>query len=229
MLISLEAREAKALWQGAVQYGKLVGHQLVRKGVGLRRYADRQVVALGKEDFGEEVRHGLSHTGARLDRTMGRTRKRVADLAGHLHLIGTYLEVGIETSDNPIGREGFLDLQARRGREGLILLGRVIAHVPLALAYEAATGELEREGRHLGSSFTCPFVRRFVGEIGEYGPELPVDLLMHGRQKVKQARGKVHERDEHDAPHPRQGLHVRRGTMRRGIAAEGARHVGKAM
>ena len=217
MVIALEAVEREATGQDAGERGQLVRDELVGQGVGLGRDAHGQVVALGEEDLGEQVRDRLAHAGTGFDGAVGRRGERVSHLGGHCHLFGSSLILPIHPRHGTAGEELLLDLRSRRHVKGRLSLGRVLSWRVVGLGEEVVPRRLEREvPRALGN-----------GEVREHGPERPVHVLVHVGERAEKPFREVGEATEDDSPHATEGIDVVGRPVRHRVAAERLGHVGE--
>ena len=152
VVIALEAVEREATGQDAGERGQLVRDELVGQGVRLCRDAHGQVVALGEEDLGEQIRYRLAHAGTGLDGSVGRRGKRVSHLGSHGNLLGPPLILPIHPRHGTAGKELFLNLRSRRHVKVRLALYRVLSWRVVSLGEKVVPRRLEREpSRALGS------------------------------------------------------------------------------
>ena len=101
---ALQAAETQALVLLREQ-GKLVIHQLVEQGIGLRGHADGDLVAHGEHHRGNQVGHRFANPGTSLDRKVHRRLEGRGDFARHLALRFARFEIVVDGTHHPVGCE----------------------------------------------------------------------------------------------------------------------------
>ena len=216
MIVTLKGTEAQLTVVLLGKLWQLMINKLVSKVVRLGGDTDGHLVASRGLGCRKQVRYRFAYPRAGLYDAVGTTGDRLANLTGHLDLLGARLEPVVHRRDLTARHKLHLEFILGRHAHERKLVG-IYVFAARVMCQHVCAGRNERKGR----ARVLPRKKR------EYRAVSPADVRMHiGQAAMKTAR-QIREGRQQDAPYATQGINVVASAVRHGSAPKQLGHVGE--